>query len=86
MKEPEMVLPDAVLGYRELGIADTGGANAALLDDGQGRINRRRTFWPSTLYRPEVSTLKATPDAACFACLDDLEVAISLVHRLLTWR
>ena len=55
MKEPAMVLPDAVLGYRELGIAESGEANAALLDDGQGRINRRRSFWPSSLYRPEVS-------------------------------
>lgn len=53
MREAAAALPDAVLGYRELGVSTSSG-DAAFLQDGQGRINRRRLFWPSQAYTVEV--------------------------------
>lgn len=53
MREDVNVLPDAVVGFQELGISSTGG-DAALLDQGQGSINRFRRFTPAESYDPEV--------------------------------
>lgn len=45
--------PDAVVGYRELGISESEGA-AEYLDEGQGRINRLKVFYPCNTYSAEV--------------------------------
>ena len=51
---PIAALPDSVVGYQELGLGDVQDG-PALLDQGSGRINSLRTFWPSHLYDPEVN-------------------------------
>ena len=52
VRETVEAVPDAVLGYTELGLGPDDGA---LLDQGEGRINSARKFWPNESYEPQVS-------------------------------
>ena len=52
VRETVEAVPDAVLGYTELGLGPDDGA---LLDQGEGRINSARKFWPNESYDPQVS-------------------------------
>ena len=65
MEEAVSALPDAVLGYRQLGITDP--ADGALLNEGDGAINSSRTFWTNDFYEPDVG-LPSQPEAG-ICCL-----------------